>query len=68
MSLDPAPPRERVAGLLGTRMLHAAAEHLGSTGAPPGQSWPVALSTGGGERPPLCMTMAGQRADSVIAL
>jgi hypothetical protein len=33
-----------------------------------GQSWPVALSTGGGERRPLCMTMAGQRADSVIAL
>ena len=27
MSLDPAPPRGRVAGLLGMRMLHAAAEH-----------------------------------------
>ena len=68
MSLGPAPSRGRVAGLLGTRMLHPAAEHPGSPGAPAGQSWPVALSTGGGERRPLCMTMAGQRADSVIAL
>lgn len=34
---------------------------------PPGQSWPVALSAGGGERRPLGMTMAGQRSDSVIA-
>jgi hypothetical protein len=37
-------------------------------GVSPGQSRPVALSTGGGERRPLCMTMAGQRADSVIAV
>jgi hypothetical protein len=68
MSLDLAPPRGRVAGLLGTRMLHAAAEHSGSPDARPGQTWPVALSTSGGERRLLCMTMAGQRADSVIAL
>jgi hypothetical protein len=50
MSLDPVPPRGRVAGLLGTRMLHAAAEHPGSPGAPlpnPGQlPCPLAEASG----------------------